>query len=383
MNMKVLFLVRPDYYNTGITGDFVQINETKNALNKLGVDVTISTGFDVKGKWDIVHLWASSDWNVGYTYLRLKKINNKYPTVLSTIYWPWKVKGNSRLTILGKMISVSNRCFGPLPAGYLESMIGIIKGTNYAGLNNNALKYYYDNKHGYDKLRNYIFTQCNKLLPNSQSEKEIIERQYKIYDKFVIVPNAVNSDLFINAKKELFFAKHKIDNFILCAASIAPWKNQLNVVQALKDIDIPLVFIGGHDIKYIQECKRTARKAPTYYLEPLKQEELASAYKCAKVHVLASYRETPGLSSMEAAVAGCAIVSTNCGSAKDYFGTYAHYCEPDNLESIRNATIKALAIGGNVALKDKIIKEYTWEAAAKTTIEAYVQIVPNITNHSK
>ena len=45
------------------------------------------------------------------------------------------------------------------------------------------------------------------------------------------------------------------------------------------------------------------------------RQELAEHYARAQVHALVSFRETPGLVSLEAAALGCAVVSTDRGSA--------------------------------------------------------------------
>ena len=62
--------------------------------------------------------------------------------------------------------------------------------------------------------------------------------------------------------------------------------------------------------------------------------------------------ETPGLSSLEAAAMGKNIVVTTKGDTYDYFEDYAFYCEPDDIESIKNALMinlsPLLALQGSV-----------------------------------
>jgi glycosyltransferase involved in cell wall biosynthesis len=81
--------------------------------------------------------------------------------------------------------------------------------------------------------------------------------------------------------------------------------------------------------------------------------------------------ETPGLSSLEAAVMGCNIVATKKGDTYDYFEDYAFYCEPDNVESIKTAIDQAYHAPFNPQLKNKILSSYTWEKTAEETLKAY------------
>ena len=58
----------------------------------------------------------------------------------------------------------------------------------------------------------------------------------------------------------------------------------------------------------------------------------------AKVNVLTSWVETPGLVSLEAAYAGCNLVVSDKGSVRDYFKNFAFYCDPSNIKNIKNTT---------------------------------------------
>jgi glycosyltransferase involved in cell wall biosynthesis len=81
--------------------------------------------------------------------------------------------------------------------------------------------------------------------------------------------------------------------------------------------------------------------------------------------------ETPGLSSLEAAVMGSNIVVTKKGDTEEYFEDFAFYCEPDDIMSIKIAIEKAYNTQFNPKLKEKILNNYTWEKTAEKTAEAY------------
>jgi hypothetical protein len=107
------------------------------------------------------------------------------------------------------------------------------------------------------------------------------------------------------------------------------------------------------------------------FIESLPQEELASAYAAAKVHALPGWFETPGLSTLEAAAAGCNVVSTDRGLAREYLGEMAWYCDPRSLESIRAAVVAAYEGPRSQALREHVRERYGWKTAAERTLEGY------------
>jgi len=121
-------------------------------------------------------------------------------------------------------------------------------------------------------------------------------------------------------------------------------KNQLGLIRGLVDFPGKIVLIGQpspQESKYYLACQEEASKrGNVVFIGHLPHEELPPIYQAAGVHVLPSWRETPGLASLEAAAAGCKVVSTSIGSAKEYFGEAAWYCHPMNLLSIKKRFLK-------------------------------------------
>jgi glycosyltransferase involved in cell wall biosynthesis len=172
-----------------------------------------------------------------------------------------------------------------------------------------------------------------------------------------------------------FLDKYGLKGYVLQVARIQSAKNQLGLMQALFDIPIPIVFAGQpspYETDYVNRCYELAQKrGQVYFLGPMSSEELAGIYVLAAVHALPSWRETPGLVSLEAAAAGCRVVSTSIGSAREYFGDHAWYCDPRDPQSIRRAVLHALEAPHSESLRNLVLERYTWEAAAAATLNAY------------
>ena len=70
-----------------------------------------------------------------------------------------------------------------------------------------------------------------------------------------------------------------------------------------------------------------------------------------------------------------AVVSTNRGYVREYFGDEAHYADPADLGSIRDAVVRALERGHSMALRQRILDNFTLEHAARATLDAYRRVL--------
>lgn len=210
------------------------------------------------------------------------------------------------------------------------------------------------------------------VLPNSLAEYHKLEELHSIKKPFTIVPNGINEKTFSNNS-----ILQKDQLLVICAARIEGIKNQINLIKALNDTQFKVLLIGsssGNQNPYYKECKKIASKN-IVFTGRLTQKELSSYYKKAKVHVLPSWFETCGLSSLEAAAMGCNIVVTDKGFTKDYFGDDAFYCNPESPESIYKTVVSAANADASHKLREKIRQEFTWNIAAKKTLQAYEAIL--------
>ena len=94
-------------------------------------------------------------------------------------------------------------------------------------------------------------------------------------------------------------------------------------------------------------------------------------YRSALVHCCPSWYETPGLASLEALACGCRIVTTSLGSAREYFGAHALYCEPNDVKSIATSVSQALGAAPAPRVAADFRDRYNWLAAAEQTLKAY------------
>jgi len=214
------------------------------------------------------------------------------------------------------------------------------------------------------------------ILPSSRIEARFLSNKFRINPrKFFPVPVGVDK-IFSKATPEFFVQKYGLEDFVLFVGRIEQKKNVLRLLKAYRDIKIPLVIIGHFnywDREYFEECKKAAKhNSNIHFLGFISSRELiSSAYAAAKVFVLPSFWETPGIVSLEAGLTGCNLVITDRGSTTEYFKNYALYANPLSIEDIKAKILEAYEKPKDNKLKQHILENYSWEKTAKETMEAY------------
>lgn len=365
--MKVLFQSRKTLFSVP-GGDTVQILKTKEYLEKLGVRVDISTELepDLK-KYNLVHIFNLMRGQETYLQVRNAKKQRK-KIVLSTIYGLYtEYERKARGSIVQSVSNILN----PYQIEYLKIIVRGFKNKEFhKGTVYILLK-------GYFKILSEIINNVDIFLPNSESEMKRMQADFYLRKpSYVIVPNAIDVKFFNYDNIEINEAK-KYKDCILCVARIEGRKAQLNLVRAMKDLPYKLIIIGGPAPNHINYYKKVKKEAGdnVIFLGHIPHEKLPKYYRMAKVHALISWMETPGLSSLEAATMKCNIVVTRKGDTEEYFRDYAFYCEPDDVNSIRQAIIRAYKAPFNEKFKQYILENYTWEKTALKTLEAYKRVL--------
>ncbi len=363
--MKILMLNRPTAFLAS-GGDVMQMESTRHHLQKLGhhVEVSLAARPDVS-RFDVVHVFNMQSGTMPHSFRQIvhaKKCGK--PVVLSTIYWTQEeLNSASHAEIAGQ-------------SGALRRISTLLKMPPRA--------WPLVARHAFEKFSNVgqscaqqkaCLEMADALLPNTRAEQELLMRDFGAEKgKFRVIPNAADSKFF-RADAAPFVEEFGMCDFVLCVARVEPRKNQLRLVEALRELELPAVFIGKMETAspYVKAC-RAAAGSGVLWINHLPHEQLAPAYAAAKVHALTSWYETPGISSLEAGLAGANIVSTARGGTREYFEDLAFYCEPDDPDSIRCAVKKAFAAPKNARLQNHIQENFTWERVAEMTSAVYADL---------
>jgi glycosyltransferase involved in cell wall biosynthesis len=340
MEMKVLFQIRPGY-REGAAGDSVQMLKTMIHLKELGVDVSVTSQQNIRlSDFDLIHIFNC--------------------TRVPEAYGFYKNAANQRKKIVVSPIFIDMHLY------YRDSpaKLAAWRAENI--------------------LRREMLQGSNMLLPNSVKEQEWIQNILLVDTPAKVIYLGADQ-VFFHGNAEWFVQKYGLKDFILCVGRLSPIKNQLSLIRAANGLDIPIVLVGPVNNKeYAMKCAEEPGGI-IKYIPFLNQEELASVYQAARVHVQPSWFETVGLASLEAGASGTPVVLTNRGAGSEYFGSFVKYVDPGDINSIRGGILAALsdaadknrseAEGTETDLQRHIMDHFTWEKAARATLEAYEQVL--------
>lgn len=377
--MKVLLVGRP-LLSCGGGGDKIVILKTHEYLKRLGVDaqITFDISPDYKG-YDIAHLFTLSTWHAA-SKARLYGI----PFVLSPIYWnpseaeTWILKQKPLMLKLARLIINKENNIGSV-FNLVRNIfkLYVTRKLNFKKSFQISKSIYFINKDLHNRMR-AILEWASCLMPGSEIEMRHIEENFGTKNRYIVIPHGVEF-LFSQSNDMDFIKKYGLKDFILSVSvSFGYRKNQLSLIRALKGSGLSLVIIAGANTKsertYMRKCKREAEKN-ILILPPMSWDYLASAYRACRVFALPSLFETPGLVYLEAGVAGCNVVATDRGSAREYLSDFVWYCNPYDVSSIRNAILMAYNAPKSNKLQEYILRNFTWDRAANLSYGGYLKVL--------
>ncbi|MFH1257067.1 MAG: glycosyltransferase [Candidatus Diapherotrites archaeon] len=326
-------------------GGEVQLLKTREALEKLGgVKIDFFDGKQRLSDYALLHNFSIAG-DCLETVKNAKKAGLK--VAVSTIYWPQNEYALKERIPLHKKVK--------------------------------KIAYSFTANLGFSKAKE-IISLADALLPNSQAEAEILRKEFGAEKgKIFVVPNGADEG-FANAKPEEFWERFGFKDFVLYVGRIEPRKNVLALIKAAKLAGKELVIIGDapeHTKDYYAECVKEAAGGKVHFLGRIGNESslLASAYAACGVFALPSWYETPGLSALEAGLAGAKVVITDRGCTREYFGNNAFYANPADEKDIAEKIEKAFSAKKSSELKQRIQENFLWENAAEKTLEAYRKIL--------
>ena len=227
----------------------------------------------------------------------------------------------------------------------------------------------------------FFIDNSSLLLPNSIEEGELCCRFAKRNDavnKIRVVYNGVDVSQVKVMDEGSFFRKYQIPrNYVLEVGRVEYLKNQMNLLASLKKHpEIPIVFLGARKEHrpYTKQLKKMANeRGNVFFVSGVPHQEVYSFYRYARVHVLLSLRESPGLVNLEALSQGCPIVISDERflPVRTYFKDNFISVNPFDLNQIE----KAIMTLYNSPQKIVDLSSFSWSVVAEQTYEAYKEVL--------
>jgi len=210
------------------------------------------------------------------------------------------------------------------------------------------------------------------VIFKSQAELDIFKRWFDLPPSKVRRTLAVADSAYSKpAPSRLFPQLYDLGDYAIWLGIIEPNKNQLAAIRVLAEAGIHLVLVGGHrDVDYYKAC-RSAAGNKVLFIDalPAKSEILRSALRDALFYIETSF-EPPGLSAIEAGIAGCKLVLSDSVWSREHFSDLAFYCQPDDPSSIDAAVKRALSCDNYTA----DLTQHLMKHCADDAIDSLVQV---------
>lgn len=215
---------------------------------------------------------------------------------------------------------------------------------------------------------------ANLVIAPSVAMLTQLEEHYKLIVKSRVIPNGRDSTIFRPLEKK---------DFVLTAGRL--WDEAKNIA-ALTNIAPQLlwpIYIAGEE-KHPGGKTEAMNRISTnnvHLLGRLSTEELAYWYANAAIYALPARYEPFGLSVLEAALSGCALVLGDIVSLKEIWGDAAVFVEPDDQEAIAyaiNALIGDSSVRSAFATRAYTrALEFTSQRMVASYLEAYQDLSGN------
>lgn len=395
--MRVLFAIRADA-REGEGGDSVQLAKTREALLRLRVQSDVAYGQDELARRvreaDLVHVFNLQTPRSTLAAVNIAADAHK-PVVLSTILWD----PASLVTIAAASYAgVAPRVLLPL-RGAVSAAVWTAMGHCPRSLRDR----FSDSVYSHDMVPAAIrcVVAATALLPNSWAEAcEVANivpklRQTVVAKSYPIVNGVDTAELDDEPKdiehrlwyRDLRTMRDRYSTMVLEVARCDYLKNQAGLIRALwHDRSAGIVLAGpmNNSGRYTAALKRLAEeRGGVLFLGNVSREDLGFLYRFADVHVLPSWRETPGLVTLEAAACGCPTVSTTRSPFEEYLGGISVPVDVSHSSNISAAITEALQLprehwqDGAVRVRS----DFTWEKAATQTAYAYEKACGEYARH--
>ena len=242
----------------------------------------------------------------------------------------------------------------------------------------------------------YSVRHAETIFTISEFSKNAIIDAYHVDPKQIVVtyPGLSNGMNLASKNKSMDIRKtyNISQHYILSVGTIQPRKNYERLIEAfslfLKQNKqrfgvVDLVIVGKKGWLYeeiITAPKRFGIEKQVKFLDFVPDADLPMLYKNALCFALPSLYEGFGLPVLEAMAQGCPVVVSNSSSLPEIAEKAGIYVKPESVESIAQGLLAAVRERNLKQGKWRIekglaqVKKFTWEQAAKKTLEVLEHI---------
>jgi glycosyltransferase involved in cell wall biosynthesis len=328
--VKVLF-DHPNPFRLAHGGFQIQIEQTKEALHQVGVDVEYLRWWDAGQAGDVIHFFGRP--SAAY----VQSAHAKGIRVVMS-------------ELLGGL--------GARPAVFRFAQRALILGSQK--VLPKALT---------TKLAWESYKTADAIIALTSHQARLMKEMFGAdQHKVHVVPNGVEN-VFIESPKV------ERGEWLICAATITERKRILEIAEAAIEAGTPLWIIGkpyteaDPYVRKFRDLQSKHSRVIKYEGAIDNRQQLSQVYRQARGFVLLSTMETLSLSALEAAACECPLLLSDLPWARTTFGENASYC---SVKASTGETARALRAFYDSALSLRLPeKPKTWEKIARDLQRIY------------
>lgn len=192
-----------------------------------------------------------------------------------------------------------------------------------------------------------------------------------------VVLNPVEASLYAKPDPTLFQQAFGVSDYVLCVGRLEARKNQITLLHAMRESNIPVVLVGHAADPQYEKLLRSVAGPNVIFAGRIGSNSamLGSAYAGARLTCQPSWSEGAPLVALEAAAAGCNMILSDRSSEQEYFGARARYVDPANPEQMLATILEAYESPFDDAQREELhhwtSENFNWERHIEGTAAAY------------
>ena len=245
------------------------------------------------------------------------------------------------------------------------------------------------------KLQKFLINRVDGVIAPSETSKKDVVRFLGVHQEKIKVIYEAQRSIF----KKLEIGNWKLEitkryglpkRFVLYVGDVNYNKNLLNLAEACNIAKIPLVLVGKQtthksiDLSHVENqsyaefLNRYSKDSNMLRLGFVPDEDLVAIFNLASVYCQPSFYEGFGLSILEAMACGTAVVCAKTQALVEIAGDAALFVDPHKPKDIAKKLGEIVKI--SQTKEDLVkkgfarVKEFSWEKAAKETINYYKSV---------
>jgi hypothetical protein len=225
----------------------------------------------------------------------------------------------------------------------------------------------------------FVFRRAAAVLCLNRLEAEFVHVTYGVSRSCLEVVHCGVDERYFSAAPDIFVERFGVEDFVLFTGNIVERKGPLMLAQALRDLGLPGVFVGGTlaaESSYAERFAQLIAESPRLmWIQRLDHRDplLPSACAAARVFCLPSSAETQSASALEAMASGTPLILGDFPYAYQEPFQRSLKCNPRSAASIRDAVERAYRSPAEYAVQ--LDDSFRWRAIGEQLASVYARVL--------